>query len=68
MTTDDNEVSNQRGLDPVGLSCYWGIYASGTNGTDIIQNDIPGGGRPVVTVSPGQDFNSSRCGSWEKQP
>lgn len=51
----------------VGSSCYWGIYRSGSNGDDILQNDLPGGGRPTVTLSEGQDFKSSRCGKWEKQ-
>lgn len=51
----------------VGSSCYWGIYRSGSNGSDIIDNDLPGGGRPTVTLSEGQDFKSSRCGNWEKQ-
>lgn len=51
----------------VGSSCYWGIYASGSNGDNIIENDIPGGGRPTVTLSVGQDFKSSRCGSWIKR-
>ena len=51
----------------VGSSCYWGIYRSGSNGEDIIQNDIPGGGRPSVTLAEGQDFKSSRCGKWQKQ-
>ena len=51
----------------VGSSCYWGIYRSGSNGDDIIENDIPGGGRPTVTIAEGQDFKSSRCGKWEKQ-
>lgn len=51
----------------VGSSCYWGIYASGTNGAKIIQNDIPGGGRPSVTLSDGQDFKTTRCGTWSKQ-
>ena len=51
----------------VGSSCYWGIYRSGSNGDDILQNDIPGGGRPTVTLADGQDFKSSRCGKWEKQ-
>lgn len=51
----------------VGSSCYWGIYRSGSNGDEIIENDIPGGGRPSVTLSEGQDFKSSRCGKWEKQ-
>lgn len=51
----------------VGTTCYWGIYTSGSNGDDIINNDIPGGGRPSVALSAGQDFNSTRCGTWSKQ-
>lgn len=51
----------------VGSRCYWAILASGTNGSDIIENDIPGGGRPSVTLSNGQDFKTSNCGSWTKQ-
>lgn len=64
----DIEAGTYRSTENVGSSCYWGIYQSGTNGADIVENDIPGGGRPVVALSPGQDFNSTRCGSWEKQP
>lgn len=56
-----------RATADVGSTCYWGIYRSGSNGGDIIENDIPGGGRPVVTLSAGQDFNSTRCGKWQKQ-
>ena len=56
-----------RAAAAVGSTCYWGIYRSGSNGSDIIENDIPGGGRPVVTLSAGQDFNSTRCGDWVKQ-
>lgn len=52
---------------PVGDDCYWAVLASGTNGADIVENGTPGGGFPVVTVKEGQDFESSRCGSWEKQ-
>lgn len=51
----------------VGSSCYWAILASGTNGSDIVDNDLPRGGRPSVTIIEGQDFKSSRCGSWTKQ-
>ncbi|MCC9204136.1 hypothetical protein [Arthrobacter sp. zg-Y769] len=51
----------------VGSRCYWGIYRSGSNGDDILQNDIPGGGRPTVTLAEGQDFKSSNCGKWVKQ-
>lgn len=52
--------------EPVTSDCYWAILRTGSNG-DIVENDIPGGGRPSVTLSKGQDFNSSRCGSWTKQ-
>jgi hypothetical protein len=47
-------------------SCYWGIYTSGTNGDDIIANDIVTGGQPTVTLQPGQDFETTRCGTWAK--
>lgn len=63
----DIEPGTYRAAAAVGSTCYWGIYRSGSNGSDIIENDIPGGGRPVVTLSAGQDFNSTRCGRWEKQ-
>lgn len=63
----DIEPGTYRAAANVGSSCYWGIYATGSNGSNIIQNDIPGGGRPAVTLSSGQDFNSTRCGKWEKQ-
>jgi hypothetical protein len=63
----DIEPGTYRAAAAVGSSCYWGIYRSGSNGGDIIENDIPGGGRPVINLSAGQDFNSTRCGKWEKQ-
>jgi hypothetical protein len=63
----DIAAGTYRTTDSVGSTCYWGIYTSGTNGDDIITNDIPGGGRPTVTLSKGQDFNTTRCGTWEKQ-
>jgi hypothetical protein len=63
----DIAAGTYRTTGSVGSTCYWGIYTSGTNGDDIITNDIPGGGRPTVTLSKGQDFNTTRCGTWEKQ-
>lgn len=51
----------------VSSSCYWGIYRTGSNGSDIIDNDIVSGGRPTVTLSAGQDFKTTRCGAWTKQ-
>ena len=50
-----------------GDMCYWGIYKAGTNKGDIIQNDIVTGGRPSVTLKAGQEFSSTRCGTWVKQ-
>lgn len=63
----DLEPGTYRTKEAVGSSCYWAIYTSGTNGDDIQQNDIPGGGRPTVTLVEGQDFNTTRCGAWQKQ-
>lgn len=56
-----------RSSGEVGPRCYWAVLRSGSNGADILENDIPGGGRPVVTLAEGQDFNTARCGTWEKQ-
>ncbi|XAS62767.1 hypothetical protein VUN84_10510 [Micrococcaceae bacterium Sec5.8] len=63
----DLEAGTYRATADVESSCYWGIYATGSNGSTIIDNDLPGGGRPSVALSGGQDFKSSRCGKWEKQ-
>lgn len=64
---DDIQPGTYRPKATVGATCYWGVYRSGTNGSDIIQNDIPGGGKPTVKLSKGQDFKSSSCGSWIKK-
>jgi hypothetical protein len=63
----DIEPGTYRTSADVASGCYWGIYRTGSNGSDIIDNDIVTGGRPTVTLSPGQDFKTSRCGSWSKQ-
>lgn len=63
----DIQAGTYRATADVGSSCYWGLYTSGSNGGDIIENDLPGGGRPSVTVTVGQDFKSNNCGTWEKQ-
>ncbi|WP_245702667.1 hypothetical protein [Arthrobacter subterraneus] len=63
----DIEPGTYRTKENVGSSCYWGIYTTGTNGDDIQANDIPGGGRPMVTLVEGQDFTTRRCGAWQKQ-
>ncbi|MFJ2619213.1 hypothetical protein [Glutamicibacter sp. NPDC087344] len=63
----DIKAGTYRAKEAVGSNCYWAVLKSGTNGDDIINNGIPGGGRPTVTVSKGQDFESVRCGTWVKQ-
>ncbi|MCZ2857629.1 hypothetical protein [Blastococcus sp. VKM Ac-2987] len=63
----DVEPGTYRTSEPVLGDCYWGIYASGTNGSDIIENDIVQGGFPTVTLREGQDFENNRCGTFVKQ-
>jgi Flp pilus assembly protein TadG len=63
----DVEPGTYRTKDPVSGTCYWAIFQSGTNKDNIVQNDIVKGGSPTVTISAGQDFETSRCGSWVKQ-
>ena len=45
--------------------CYWAITKSGSNADDIISNHI-GGGNLTVNLKAGQDFESYRCGTWQK--
>lgn len=63
----DIQPGTYRTIDPVSDGCYWGIYRGGTNMDDIIQNGTPTGGRPVVTLRKGQEFESNGCGSWAKR-
>lgn len=46
-------------------SCYWAIYTTGSNYSDIVDNGFAAG-VVSVTVAPGQDFTSKRCGDWTK--
>lgn len=62
----DIEPGTYRATD-VSADCYWAVLVTGTNGADIVDNDIPGGGNPTVNVEEGQDFETTRCGSWERQ-
>lgn len=62
----DIEPGTYRTVEPVSSTCYWGIYRTGSNGEDIVANDIVTGGRPTVTLSEGQDFQSD-CGTWRRQ-
>ena len=62
----DIEPGAYRVTSPVTEMCYWAILATGSNG-NIIENDVVTGGSPSVTLRAGQDFKSTRCGSWVKQ-
>lgn len=62
----DIKAGTYRADEQVSDRCYWAVLKTGTNG-DIIDNGIPGGGRPSVTVRKGQDLELSNCGSWTKQ-
>ena len=49
-----------------GMDCYW-LKASNAEGSDIVDNGLPQGGRPQVTLKKGQWFTSERCGTWVLQ-
>jgi hypothetical protein len=63
----DIEPGTYRTAEALTGYCYWATLRSGTNGDDIIQNDGPEGGYPTVTLSEGQDFENSGCGTFVKQ-
>ena len=49
-----------------GRNCYW-MKSSDSEGSNIVKNDVPQGGRPQVTLQEGQWFTSQDCGEWRKQ-
>jgi len=61
----DLAAGTYRPEQAAGEDCYWAVLAGGSNATDIIDNGL-GGGRPAVTVSVGQVFETSRCGNWKR--
>jgi hypothetical protein len=61
----DVEPGTYRPVADASGDCYWAVLVSGSNGGDIVANSI-GGGRPVVTLADGQDFETNRCGGWAK--
>jgi hypothetical protein len=63
----DVEAGTYRTSDAVSGDCYWAILRSGSNGSGIVANDIVSGGYPTVTLVDDQDFETSRCGTWNKQ-
>jgi len=63
----DVEPGTYRTSQPLNGYCYWAITRTGSNNSDIIDNDGPTGGFPTVTLSAGQDFENSGCGTFVKQ-
>ncbi|MQB02347.1 MAG: hypothetical protein GEU78_19335 [Actinobacteria bacterium] len=61
----DIEPGTYRAVD-VSSDCYWAVLVSGTNGDDIVNNGIPGGGSPQVSIEVGHDFETRRCGEWTR--
>ena len=43
--------------------CYW-LKSSDAEGEKILDNDIPTGGRPQVTLKKGEWFKSQGCPDW----
>ena len=46
--------------------CYW-VKSSDAEGEKILDNDIPTGGRPQVTLKSGQWFKSQGCPDWARK-
>lgn len=61
----DIDAGTYRSTSEVGSHCYWSVTVSGSD--DIVQNDIPGGGYPQVSVSDGQQLKLQNCGTFAKQ-
>lgn len=57
----DIEAGTYRSTTEVGSSCYWGITAGGSNGEDIIANDITTGGYPQITVHDSEQLKIAHC-------
>lgn len=63
---EDVPAGTYRAVTAVDGDCYW-KKSKDAEGTDIIANDIPAGGRPQVTLKAGQWFTSHRCPDWAKK-
>lgn len=63
----DVEAGSYRTSEAVARQCYWAILAGGSNGSDIIDNDIVQGGFPTVSLRDGQVFENNGCGTFVKQ-
>jgi hypothetical protein len=63
---EDVKAGTYRAVEPVGDLCYWS-KSKDAEGSDIIDNGIPAGGRPQVTLKDGQWFTSSGCSDWKRK-
>jgi len=63
---EDVPAGTYRVATGVDGQCYW-KKTSDAEGSDIIANDIPSGGRPQVTLKNGQWFSSDGCPVWVKK-
>jgi len=65
---EDVAAGTYRAATPVleGQSCYW-LKSSDAEGSHIIENGLPAGGRPQVTLKKGQWFTSRDCPDWLAQ-
>lgn len=64
---EDIKAARYTTAEAAGEGCYWEISESGTNGDKIIQNEFSAGGRQVVTLTKGQDFQTEDCGKWVRK-
>jgi len=65
LVGEDIKAGRYRTVDTVSDGCYWEITADEGSG-DIVQNDLPTGGRPTVSLENGQQFTTKDCGDWAR--
>lgn len=63
---EDVPAGTYRAVEAISGDCYW-KKSKDAEGSDIIDNDIPSGGRPQVTLKAGQWFTSDGCPDWVKK-
>lgn len=63
---EDVPAGTYRVIETISDGCYW-KKSNDAEGSDIIANDLPPGGRPQVVLKAGQWFTSKRCPDWLKK-
>lgn len=59
----DAPAGTYRTSEKIAGLCYW-MKSRDAEGSNIIDNDIPSGGRPQVTLKKGEWFTSKGCPEW----